>query len=134
MHFSEDYRIPIQISLNFVPRNPINNKTALVQVMAMRQNGDKPLAEPRKYFALGGYELSARPGTILTYHQVCDHGQITFKFEYKYKYKFRFSYVGISKCLLRMFCNFGRTCGKTFSSPYMILRSCLLFEQNITHH
>ena len=46
MYFSEDYRIPIQISFNFVPRNPINNKTALVQVMAMRQNGDKPLAEP----------------------------------------------------------------------------------------
>ena len=27
-------RIPIQISLKFVPKNPIDNKPALVQVMA----------------------------------------------------------------------------------------------------
>ena len=42
----EDDRIPIKISLEFVPRSPINNKPALVQVMAWRQIGDKPLPEP----------------------------------------------------------------------------------------
>ena len=36
----------IQISLNFVPKGPINNISALVQVMAWHRLGDKPLAEP----------------------------------------------------------------------------------------
>ena len=39
-------RIPIQISLKFVPMSPIGNEPALVQVMAWRQTGDKPLPEP----------------------------------------------------------------------------------------
>ena len=37
--------IRIQISLNFIPRSPINNKPVLVQVMASRRRGDKPLPE-----------------------------------------------------------------------------------------
>ena len=43
---NENSRIPIGISLKFVPRNPIDNKPALVQVMVWRRTGDKPLPEP----------------------------------------------------------------------------------------
>ena len=43
---NENDRIPIQISLKFVPRSLIDNKPALVQVMAWRRAGDKPLPEP----------------------------------------------------------------------------------------
>ena len=43
---NENDRPPIQISLKCVPRNPIGNKSALVQVMAWRRTGDKPLPEP----------------------------------------------------------------------------------------
>ena len=39
-------RIPIQISQKFVPRSPLDNKPALIQVMAWRRTGDKPLPEP----------------------------------------------------------------------------------------
>ena len=39
-------RIPIKISLKFVPKSPIDNKPALVQVMAWCRSGDKPLPEP----------------------------------------------------------------------------------------
>ena len=39
-------RIPIRNSLKFVPRSPIDNKPALVQVMAWCRTGDKPLSEP----------------------------------------------------------------------------------------
>ena len=39
-------KIPIQISVKFVPRSPIDNKPALVQVMAWRLINDKPLSEP----------------------------------------------------------------------------------------
>ena len=42
---NENDNIPIEISLKFVPRDPINKKSALVQVMAWRQTGDKPLPE-----------------------------------------------------------------------------------------
>ena len=38
--------ISIKISLKFVPRGPINNIPALVQIMAWRRPGDKPLSEP----------------------------------------------------------------------------------------
>ena len=38
-------RIPIQLSLKFVPRSSIDNKPALVQVMAWCRTGDKPLPE-----------------------------------------------------------------------------------------
>ena len=34
------------ISLQFVPKGPIDNKSALSQVMAWRRTGDKPLPEP----------------------------------------------------------------------------------------
>ena len=37
--------IPNRISLKLVPRGPIENKQALIQVMAWRQTGDKPLPE-----------------------------------------------------------------------------------------
>ena len=43
---NEHDKIAIQISLKHVPRNPIDNKPALVQVMAWRRTGDKPLSEP----------------------------------------------------------------------------------------
>ena len=44
--FYENDRIPIWFSLKFVPRSSIDNKLALVQVMAWRRTGDKPLPEP----------------------------------------------------------------------------------------
>ena len=37
---NENYRIPILISLKYVPWCPIDNKSALVQVMACRRRGD----------------------------------------------------------------------------------------------
>ena len=55
-HFADDifkcifvngnFWIPIKISLKFVPKDPINNISALVQIMAWRRPGDKPLSEP----------------------------------------------------------------------------------------
>ena len=42
---NEKDRIPIRISLKFVPRSPIDNKPALDQVMAWHRIGDKPLPE-----------------------------------------------------------------------------------------
>ena len=47
MHFfNENVWIPIKISLKLVPKGPINNIPAMVQIMAWRRPGDKPLSEP----------------------------------------------------------------------------------------
>ena len=35
-----------KFSLKFVPRGPIDSKLSLVQEMALRRTGDKPLPEP----------------------------------------------------------------------------------------
>ena len=43
---NEKFFILIRISLKFVPEGLINSKSALVQVMAWRRTGNKPLPEP----------------------------------------------------------------------------------------
>ena len=43
---NENVWISITNSLKFVPKGPINNIPALVQIMAWRRPGDKPLFEP----------------------------------------------------------------------------------------
>ena len=43
---NENVRISINISLKFVPNGLMNNIPALVQIMAWRRPGDKPLSEP----------------------------------------------------------------------------------------
>ena len=43
---NENAWILIKISLKFVPKGPIDNIPALVQIMAWRRPGDKPLSEP----------------------------------------------------------------------------------------
>ena len=43
---NENGIILIRISLKFIPKGPICNKSALVQAVAWRQTGDTPLPEP----------------------------------------------------------------------------------------
>ena len=43
---NENARISIKISMKFVPKGPINNIPAMVQIMAWRRSGGKPLSEP----------------------------------------------------------------------------------------
>ena len=52
---NENVRIPIQIWLKFVARSPIDNKPALVQVMAWRRTGDKPLPGPMMTMFIDAY-------------------------------------------------------------------------------
>ena len=43
---NENLWIPIKIVLKYVPQGPMNNIPALVQIMAWRRPGDKPLSGP----------------------------------------------------------------------------------------
>ena len=49
---NENVRISIKISMKFVPKGPVNNIPALVQIMAWRQPGDKPFSEPMLFSLL----------------------------------------------------------------------------------
>ena len=44
--FNENVWIPIKISLKFARKDPINDIPTLIQIMAWRRPGDKPLSEP----------------------------------------------------------------------------------------
>ena len=44
--FNEDVYISITFSLKFITKGPINNIPALVEIMAWRRPGDKPLSQP----------------------------------------------------------------------------------------
>ena len=69
---NEKFCIFIRISLKLVPKGPDDNKSALVQVMAWRRTGVKPLPEPmltqftdRIYTTPGGDELKLYPRQAL---------------------------------------------------------------------
>ena len=66
---NENVKISIKISLKFVPKGPINNIPALVQIMAWRRPGDKPLSETMK-FCLPTHVCVTRPQWVKqpTYH------------------------------------------------------------------
>ena len=58
---NENDRIPIRIWLKFIPRSPIDNKPALIQVMAWRRAGDKPLPESIMTKFIDAYICVTRP-------------------------------------------------------------------------
>ena len=64
---NENVWIPIQISLKF-PKGPIKNIPALVQIMAWRRPGDKPLSEPMMV-NLPTHICVSRPQWVNTYSE-----------------------------------------------------------------
>ena len=52
---NENISISIKISLKFIPKGPIDNTPALVQIMSWCRLGDKPLYEPKLFSLLTTY-------------------------------------------------------------------------------
>ena len=72
LFFNENVRISIKISLKFLSKGPIYNNPALVQIMAWRRSGDKPLSEPMM-FSLLTHICVTRPwwvNSLITYFPV----------------------------------------------------------------
>ena len=83
---NENAWVPIKISLKIVPRGPINNIPALVQIMAWRRPGDKPLSGPMMV-RLPMHICVTRPqwvniagATILTPYHVVKSLQLIWRF------------------------------------------------------
>ena len=64
---NENVKISIKISLKFVPKGPINHIPALVQIMAWRRSGDKPLSGPMMV-RLPTHICVTRPQWVKLYH------------------------------------------------------------------
>ena len=64
--FLNEY-VSIEISLKFVPKGPINNISALVQIMAWRRSGDKPLSKPMM-IRLPTHICVTRPQWVKNWH------------------------------------------------------------------
>ena len=52
---NENGWISIDISLKFIPKGPIDNIPALVQIMAWHRPSDKPLSEPMMVWLAAAY-------------------------------------------------------------------------------
>ena len=82
IYLNENVWISIKISLNFVPQGPINNIPALVQIMAWRRPGDKPLSEPM-VVSLPTHICVTRPQWVNARHRAGDHAVLTCGVNYK---------------------------------------------------
>ena len=71
---NENVWITIKNSLNVVPKGPINNIPALVQIMAWRRPGDKPLSEPM-LVSLPTHICVTRPQWVKYHHRHCHHNR-----------------------------------------------------------
>ena len=71
---NENVIILIEISLKFVASGPINNIPVLVQIMAWRRQGDKPLTEPMMV-RLPTHICVTRPPWVIICHQWSPHSQ-----------------------------------------------------------
>ena len=75
---NENVIISIKISLKFVPKGPINNIPALVQMMAWYRLGDKPLSEPMMV-RLPTHICVTRPQWANTWNWFARYGPIFIK-------------------------------------------------------
>ena len=73
---NENIWIPIKISLKFVPKGSINHIPALVQIMAWRRPGDKPLSEPM-VVRLSTHICVTRPQWVKAFLQMIHQPSIT---------------------------------------------------------
>ena len=62
--------------MKFVPHGPFNNIPALVQIMAWRRSGDKPLSEPMMAYIANAYmrhsaSMSKKRCTYIYIYDIC---------------------------------------------------------------
>ena len=77
--FNENVWILLKISLKFVPKGPINNIPVLVQIMAWRRPGDKPLSEPMMV-SFPTHICVTRPRWVTVYPKKYAHGFVVLCF------------------------------------------------------
>ena len=96
---NENVWISIKISLKFIPKDPINNVPALVQILAWRRPGDKPISEPMM-ISLLTHKCVTRLQLVktfycwqysyyflyLTFSHICRHQRVVFHVRHRQRY------------------------------------------------
>ena len=116
--FSENWCILVKFSLKYVRKGPIDDNPALVEIMAWRRSGDKPLSQPMMT-SLPTHICVTRPQWLLSYllaKPTCVCSIQSF-------YMFLFTTLGETKCYhkghLRMAGS--HSCWKILLHPKLIL-------------
>ena len=60
----------MKIALKFISQGPINNIPALVQIMAWRRSGDKPLSEPMVAYLNDAYTVKCRYNAVFGVQEI----------------------------------------------------------------
>ena len=74
---NENVLISLKIPLKFVPMGPINNIPAMVQIMAWRRPGDKPLSEPMMVSLLT-HICATRPQWVTSNKMMANHNSFVY--------------------------------------------------------
>ena len=124
---NENIWIPIKISLKFVPKGSINNIPALVQIMAWRRPGDKPLSEPMMV-SLTTHICVTRPQWVnIGLSRILHHWHTSGKYKMKMQmsiHKCRWKTLNFSSILAQNYKQFLSSLAHQFTS--------LLVHQDIT--
>ena len=94
--FCESIWISIKTSLKFVPEGPINNIPSLVQIMAWRRPGDKPLSKPMAV-ELSTHICVTRPQPTSITHTLLAKGKHC-RLKNKSKLQFYWFCIYVNKC------------------------------------
>ena len=118
---NENVWTSIEISLKFVPKGPINNIPALVQIMAWHRPGDKPLSEPMMV-RLPKHIYVTWPQWVKAKHRVLNHlleagGWLSIKIP---SYQYRKSHCGDKKILRPSYLHSGISYTGKMTSLYWI--------------
>ena len=120
---TENVWISLKISLKFISKGPINNMSALVQIMAWRLPGDKPLSEPMMVSLLA-HICVIRPKWVLNVAvnkrniSAADIKRMVHPITYPLCYRF----CKTSTCLPAIF-NAAK-----IDLPYMVIKACTSLE------
>ena len=90
---NENVRISIEFSLKFVPKGPINNIPAVVQIMAWRRPGDKPLSESMLVRSLT-HMCITRPQWVKSQEPAIKIRNVGSKLRFLFKYTFNTKWHG----------------------------------------
>ena len=113
--FNENVQISIKISLKFVPKGPIYNIPALVQIMAWRRSGDKPLSEPMMV-SLPTHICVTRPQWVKNGYQL--HTTCECWNSIEESWKIFWNYPTMLVCHIQV-------------TQYMVEIGCVLFSSNL---
>ena len=129
---NENAWILFTISLNFVPKGPINNIPSSVQIMAWRRSGDKPFSGPMMALFTDAYmRHSASMSLSHTVHHWYSSDVQTITFKYQTSFLLHLPYI--NQCFAYHFHCIIRKIHEIFQQSKLIYSICVRMNHLITY-